>query len=134
MAHIWWGPVVLRGYFLPAASLISGLFTRPSLRRMRLDRRLRYREPHVVGDPRGQLSWTQLRHLPGRRQHVVDYPQNVSLLIRSVGLVGRLENKSTDHKARHCAGTIMGQARAEEARVGSIAVPLSLTIYRSQRP
>ena len=35
MAHIWWGPVVFQWYSLPAASLISGLFTRPSLLRMR---------------------------------------------------------------------------------------------------
>ena len=36
-------------------------------------RGLRRREPHVVGDPRGQLSGTQLRHLPRRRQNVVDF-------------------------------------------------------------
>ena len=35
MAHIWWGPVVFRWYSFPAASLISGLFTSPSLLRMR---------------------------------------------------------------------------------------------------
>ena len=35
MAHIWWGPVVFRWYSLPAAGLISGLFTSPALLRMR---------------------------------------------------------------------------------------------------
>ena len=38
-----------------------------------VDRRLRDREPHVVGDPRRQLPATQLRHLPGCRQNVVDF-------------------------------------------------------------
>ena len=44
-----------------------------------VDRGLRHREPHVVGDPRGQLSWTQLRHLPRRRQNVVDFQRGQSV-------------------------------------------------------
>ena len=44
-----------------------------------IDRRLRYREPHVVGDPRCQLTATQLRHLPCCRQNVVDFPRSKSV-------------------------------------------------------
>ena len=73
MAHIWFAPVVLRWYSLPAANCISGDFTFALFAQDAVDRGLGDAETLVVGDPGSQLTAAQLRHLPGCLQNVVNF-------------------------------------------------------------
>ena len=73
MAHIWFGPVVLRWYSLARSQLHLRRLHQALFAQDAVDRGLRDAEALVVGDPGSQLSAAQLRHLPGCLQNVVNF-------------------------------------------------------------